>query len=214
MFYVLSKVVYFLISPSHLCLIALASGTILAAWPKRQRISWILIVASLAGFVVLGFSPLGYWAHSRLLRYAPYPLATGPGGRHRRFAATQKWFLDVDKCESACGCPACNGVRNLKIKFILHGGRVGFYRIANFKQIVGLDVIIVHRLLKNSVPSDEYQLISADLMAHTDISEDAAGWIKNQDTYPVIGTIPYYYKELKRNPDSETLDPPYKEPIS
>ena len=61
MFYVLSKVVYFLISPSHLCLIALASGTILAAWPKRQRISRILIVASLAGFVVLGFSPLGYW---------------------------------------------------------------------------------------------------------------------------------------------------------
>ncbi|MGI9409479.1 MAG: YdcF family protein [Hyphomicrobiaceae bacterium] len=59
MFYVLSKIVYFLISPSHLCLIALASGTILAAWPKRQRISRILIVASLTGFLVLGFSPLG-----------------------------------------------------------------------------------------------------------------------------------------------------------
>ena len=133
--------------------------------------------------------------------------------QHRRFVATQNWFLNVDKCETSCGCPACTGVRSLKIKFILHSGRVGFYRIANFKQIAGLDVIIAHRLLKNSVPTDEYQLISADLLTHLGLAENAPGWIKNHDTYPVIGTVPYYYRELVRDDALEILEPPYKEPI-
>ena len=59
MFYVLSKVAYFLIAPSHLCLIALGAGIVLQTWTLLQRLGRWLVFTGFAGFVVLGFSPLG-----------------------------------------------------------------------------------------------------------------------------------------------------------
>ncbi len=59
MFFIVSKVIYFLIAPSHLCLLMLAGGVVLLVhgrWPGSAR--WLLML-SLTGFVVIGFSPIG-----------------------------------------------------------------------------------------------------------------------------------------------------------
>ena len=59
MFYVLSKVIFFLIAPSHLCAIFLGAGLILLTWQSTQRLAHWLLMISLSGFVIFGFSPLG-----------------------------------------------------------------------------------------------------------------------------------------------------------
>jgi class 3 adenylate cyclase len=59
-----------------------------------------------------------------------------------------------------CECPACANVDQLKLKIIVHAGRAVFHTIAGLPQISGTDVIIAHRLLKNSVPSGEYLLMT------------------------------------------------------
>jgi len=59
MFFLLSKIVFFIIAPSHLCLIALGSGIILLAWETTQRLARWLLMISFTAFVVLGFSPIG-----------------------------------------------------------------------------------------------------------------------------------------------------------
>lgn len=59
MFYVLSKVAFFVIAPSHVCLIALGAGIGLLTWTTFQRLGRWLLLVGFAGLVVLGFSPVG-----------------------------------------------------------------------------------------------------------------------------------------------------------
>jgi hypothetical protein len=51
----------------------------------------------------------------------------------------------------------------LKLKFVAHVGEVATQTIKRRKKLVGMDVIYVHRLLKNPVKVPEYLLVSDDL---------------------------------------------------
>jgi len=65
-----------------------------------------------------------------------------------------------------CSCEACKKTRDLKLKVVVHVGDVQFEKINRSEKLFGLDVIIVHRMLKNSVPSKEYIMMSD--AAHSD----------------------------------------------
>jgi hypothetical protein len=71
---------------------------------------------------------------------------------------------------SLCICQACTNVGKLHLKAVLHYGRAIFTEVAGFRKIAGEDVILAHRLLKNSVPEDEYVIESESfyqLAGHT-----------------------------------------------
>ncbi len=59
MFFVASKVAFFLIAPSHLCLIGFAIGLVLLSRRATQKSARRVLMISFAGFVLVGFSPLG-----------------------------------------------------------------------------------------------------------------------------------------------------------
>ncbi len=59
-----------------------------------------------------------------------------------------------------CHCDACDGVSELKLKIIAHIGEALFYDIAAFSKLSGPDVILIHRLLKNSIEANEYLLMT------------------------------------------------------
>lgn len=59
-----------------------------------------------------------------------------------------------------CKCDACANVASLRLKQVVHTGEVAVERIGRFEKLFGLDVIVVHRMLKNSVPSSEYLMLS------------------------------------------------------
>ena len=52
-----------------------------------------------------------------------------------------------------CPCEACAQVGSLRLKFVAHAGEVAEQRIRNRTNLVGLEEITVHRMLKNSVKS-------------------------------------------------------------
>src|ERR1700753_2804158 len=62
-----------------------------------------------------------------------------------------------------CPCDACEQANNLKLKFVAHVGEVATQTIRDRRKLVGIDVILVHRLLKNSVQTPEYLLFSEEL---------------------------------------------------
>jgi hypothetical protein len=62
-----------------------------------------------------------------------------------------------------CPCDGCAQADNLKLKFVAHIGEVATQTIKQRRTLVGIDVIFVHRLLKNSVPVPEYVLLSEAL---------------------------------------------------
>ena len=62
-----------------------------------------------------------------------------------------------------CPCSGCKEAGNLKLKFVAHIGDVATQTIQKRHKLVGIDVILVHRLLKNPVPIPEYVLLSEEL---------------------------------------------------
>jgi class 3 adenylate cyclase len=59
-----------------------------------------------------------------------------------------------------CHCAICKNAKDLGLKVIVHVGQAVFHEIAGRPQISGPDVILAHRLLKNSLPSNEYLLLT------------------------------------------------------
>ena len=77
---------------------------------------------------------------------------------HRAFHV-QRRLVELNMCP----CVSCTQTSDLKLKFVAHVGEVATQTIRRRRKLVGLDVIFVHRLLKNPVPVPEYVLVSEDL---------------------------------------------------
>jgi len=56
--------------------------------------------------------------------------------------------------------PCARNAQNLRLKVVIHAGEVALEHIHGFDKLFGMDVILAHRLLKNSVPSPEYVLMT------------------------------------------------------
>src|SRR5205823_7228509 len=61
---------------------------------------------------------------------------------------------------TTCTCNACTHIEKLRLKVVVHSGEALFHRVLNFLELAGVDVIIVHRLLKNSIAADQYLLLT------------------------------------------------------
>ena len=77
---------------------------------------------------------------------------------HRAFHAERR-LVQLNLCP----CDSCTQTSELKLKFVAHVGEVAIQKIKRRRKLVGIDVIFVHRLLKNPVQVPEYVLLSEDL---------------------------------------------------
>jgi Protein of unknown function (DUF2652) len=59
-----------------------------------------------------------------------------------------------------CSCRACSSIGDLRLKQVVHAGEVATEKIDRFEKLFGLEVIVVHRMLKNTVPAREYLMLS------------------------------------------------------
>ncbi|GAA2031860.1 DUF2652 domain-containing protein [Terrabacter terrae] len=66
--------------------------------------------------------------------------------------------------KNLCPCAGCKQAANLTLKFVAHVGEVATQTIRHRLKLVGIDVIVVHRLLKTPVPVREYVLLTEDLI--------------------------------------------------
>lgn len=64
------------------------------------------------------------------------------------------------KQDHSCGCASCSQLDNLSLKFVAHQGEVAEQKVKRHAELAGLDVILVHRMLKNQVPVAEYVLMT------------------------------------------------------
>jgi class 3 adenylate cyclase len=56
--------------------------------------------------------------------------------------------------------PCARNAKDLRLKVVIHAGEVALEHIHGFDKLFGMDVILAHRLLKNSVPAQEYVLMT------------------------------------------------------
>jgi hypothetical protein len=79
----------------------------------------------------------------------------------RRAFLTRRRQLELDRM---CTCNGCLQVGALTLKFVTHAGEVAFQRVKHLTELAGVDVILVHRMLKNDVPLREYVLMTAAVL--------------------------------------------------
>jgi hypothetical protein len=69
------------------------------------------------------------------------------------------------KANTLCPCDGCQQAGNLKIKLVSHAGGVAVQKVKRLTELAGVDVIVVHRMLKNAVPVAEYLLVTEPVHA-------------------------------------------------
>ncbi len=74
-------------------------------------------------------------------------------------AAFKKELGEIDSLRT-CSCDACDHVHDLQLKQVIHAGDVQVEKIGRFEKLFGLDVILIHRMLKNSVAANEYVMMT------------------------------------------------------
>jgi Protein of unknown function (DUF2652) len=77
-----------------------------------------------------------------------------------RFFTTFSKKIAELACSTACDCGACAGIDQLNLKIVAHYGKATVEQIGPFKELSGVDVILVHRLLKNQVEGHCYLLVT------------------------------------------------------
>ena len=87
-------------------------------------------------------------------------LATLGTAMHSAFHAEQALLESL----SICWCDACTQTGKLTVKVVAHLGEVAVHEVRGRKTLAGVDVILVHRMLKNSVPLTEYVLMSEPVL--------------------------------------------------
>ena len=106
-----------------------------------------------------------------------------------------------------CECGACVSAQDLKIKFLIHYGEISFMRVKDIVKPYGADVIKIHRLLKNSIPSDQYLLLSKSTLDFYKKEESSISeFTLNEDVYD-YGTSQYAFTELKPTIKSDITQP-------
>jgi class 3 adenylate cyclase len=97
-------------------------------------------------------------------------------------------FFDAFKDKQNALIKACCNIDQLKLKTILHYGRVVIKQVHQLEELAGEDVILSHRLLKNTIAASEYILM-------TEPFYQLSGGVK--DKKPVAHTETYDLGEVK-----------------
>lgn len=81
-------------------------------------------------------------------------------------------FDAFDECRESirtaranCGCEACANVSKLRLKAFAHCGDIAIKQLRGFEELAGEAVIVLHRLLKNSIDAQEYVLLTDSVRA-------------------------------------------------
>jgi len=111
-----------------------------------------------------------------------------------------------------CNCDACEQAGKLKIKFVAHLGDVAVQKVKRLTELAGMDVILVHRMLKNDVPVTEYLLMTEPVLSRLDNStrELAAPFGMELEG---LGETNAFFVDLKQYVGDEPIDPPKPFPV-
>lgn len=78
--------------------------------------------------------------------------------RFMRAFADKQAFL-IEHGDGGCPCSACRSVGELGLKILIHADEVIIKSIAGRQELAGEGIILVHRLLKNTVNGSDYILM-------------------------------------------------------
>jgi hypothetical protein len=105
------------------------------------------------------------------------------------------------KQASTCECRACAAIGNLDFKFVAHHGEMVKQKMSGREELAGRDVILVHRLLKNTVSekigSRAYVVYSDACLQTLGIEPAAQGLVEHHEAIDIIGDVRLWLRDLE-----------------
>ncbi|HET7482541.1 MAG TPA: DUF2652 domain-containing protein [Actinomycetota bacterium] len=105
------------------------------------------------------------------------------------------------KAATTCPCGACRLIPQLNLKFVAHHGSYVIHEVMGMRELVGSDVIAVHRLLKNDVVENagitNYALFTRSIFDSTGLKPEALEMVPTTQEYDDVGAIEAYSMDME-----------------
>jgi hypothetical protein len=107
-------------------------------------------------------------------------------------------YLKLYEHQRICPCGACKTAVKLSLKVVAHFGEITGISVKDHKKLFGKDVILIHRLLKNSLDKKEYVLLTDSLTENLAISNELPGWYNPKSAMEQydVGTVRFLFSDL------------------
>lgn len=114
------------------------------------------------------------------------------------FAST----LQQMQYNSTCTCRACRNMSMLDLKMCIHYGEYLIQKLGDREELLGADVIVPHRMLKNDVIKhtgiQSYALFSAVAAQQIGLQAYCDQLIRHTETYEHLGEVSMFVHDLRR----------------
>ncbi len=124
----------------------------------------------------------------------------------RCFFSFQRRLRDIRRA-TTCQCNACLRIPSLNLKMFVHDGEFARQRIAGREELAGTDVILVHRLLKNTVAEKfdlrGYALFTEPCVRALDLDPSALRFREHVEQYEHIGAVRSFVHDLQARWDEQ-----------
>ena len=108
--------------------------------------------------------------------------------------------IELMVLNNTCECNACANVSSLDLKFFVHHGTFVIQRVGGDDQLLGTDINLVHRLLKNTVKATTgigaYLLCTEAAASALGVNPAAEGMVHHEESVPDLGRVTLWIKDM------------------
>ena len=105
---------------------------------------------------------------------------------------------EVSRKNTTCTCNACKSIPTLDLKFFVHHGDYIVQEVSGIRELVGSDVNLIHRLMKNQITENtgwNAYVLFTDRVFHT-VGIQQEGMHEQVETYDHLGEIQIFCIDL------------------
>lgn len=100
--------------------------------------------------------------------------------------------------QATCDCKACKAIPTLDLKFVVHYGDFIVQQVVGIKDLLGTDVNLIHRLLKNHVAESTgwqgYTLFTQQGLEQ--MQTDKSTFVQQTESYEHLGAVETYVMDM------------------
>ncbi|MCI0426247.1 MAG: DUF2652 domain-containing protein [Actinobacteria bacterium] len=108
--------------------------------------------------------------------------------------------LELMVLNTTCPCNACRNLAGLDLKLFLHHGLFGIQELAGRQELVGADVVLLHRLLKNDVTSETgltaYAMYTEAALSHLGLEGFDSTLVPHTQRYEHLGEVSVWLQDM------------------
>lgn len=101
---------------------------------------------------------------------------------------------------TTCDCNACRRIPTINLKFVAHHGRFVRREVAGQEELTGTDVVLVHRLLKNTIVETQgieaYAFFTEPVLDVLSVDADTLKMVPHTEEYDDVGLVTGHVEDL------------------